>query len=91
MMQEFRHILFRRQDISVRWRCRPCFPCFVFWDGLRQDIPLTAVLRSPIAGLSDEELAKLRLKDKDARFYECTLEECERSKQETEENPGQGR
>ncbi len=31
-------------------------------DNPRQDIPLTAVLRSPIAGLSDEELAKLRLK-----------------------------
>lgn len=40
-------------------------------DNPRQDIPLTAVLRSPIAGLSDEELAKLRLKDKDVRFYEC--------------------
>lgn len=60
-------------------------------DNPRQDIPLTAVLRSPIAGLSDEELAKLRLKDKDVRFYECVLEECERLKQEAEENPGQGR
>ena len=48
-------------------------------DNPRQDIPLTAVLRSPIAGLSDEELAKLRLKDKDVRFYECVLEECEAS------------
>ena len=37
-------------------------------DNPRQDIPLTAVLRSPIAGLSDEELAKLRLKDNDVRF-----------------------
>ena len=60
-------------------------------DNPRQDIPLTAVLRSPIAGLSDEELAKLRLKDKDVRFYECVLEECERLKQEAEENPGQDR
>ena len=60
-------------------------------DNPRQDIPLTAVLRSPIAGLSDEELAKLRLKDNDVRFYECVLEECERLKQEAEENPGQDR
>ena len=58
-------------------------------DNPRQDIPLTAVLRSPIAGLSDEELAKLRLKDNDVRFYECVLEECERLKQEAEEDPGQ--
>ena len=60
-------------------------------DNPRQDIPLTAVLRSPIGGLSDEELAKLRLKDNEVRFYECVLEECERLKQEEEEQPGQNR
>ena len=34
-------------------------------DNPRQDIPLAAVLRSPIAGLSDEELALLKLSGED--------------------------
>lgn len=40
-------------------------------DNPRQDIPLTAVLRSPIVGLSDDALAKIRMEDRDAPFYEC--------------------
>lgn len=47
-------------------------------DNPRQDIPLTAVLRSPIAGLTDEELALLRIRDKNAEFHVCVLRECER-------------
>lgn len=47
-------------------------------DNPRQDIPLTAVLRSPIAGLTDEELAALRLTDQSVRFHVCVLRECER-------------
>lgn len=45
-------------------------------DNPRQDIPLTAVLRSPIVGMSDEELGILRLKNQDAAFHECVLEQC---------------
>ncbi len=36
-----------------------------------QDIPLVTVLRSPIAGFSDDELVEIRLSDKNANFYEC--------------------
>ncbi|KAF1296585.1 helicase-exonuclease AddAB subunit AddA [Enterococcus sp. JM4C] len=42
-----------------------------------QDIPLVAVLRSPIVGLLEDELAKIRLVDKKNSFYEavCLYEE----------------
>lgn len=46
-------------------------------DNPRQDIPLTAVLRSPIVGLSDEELALIRLKNREESFHACVLETCE--------------
>lgn len=42
-------------------------------DNPRQDIPLAAILRSPIAGLTDEELAEIRLADKSLSFHECVL------------------
>ena len=40
-------------------------------DNPNQDIPLTAVLSSPIVGLSGEELAKLRSLDQEAAFSKC--------------------
>ncbi len=43
-------------------------------DNPRQDIPLAAVLRSPIAGLSADELATIRLNKKDGDFFEAVLE-----------------
>lgn len=46
-------------------------------DNPRQDIPLTAVLKSPVVGLTDEELALLRLREKDIRFHLCVQEACE--------------
>lgn len=46
-------------------------------DNPRQDIPLTAVLRSPIVGLNDEELALLRLVNADVSFHEAVLDLCE--------------
>lgn len=46
-------------------------------DNPRQDIPLTAVLRSPIVGLTDEELALLRLTDQKESFHDCVLKKCE--------------
>lgn len=39
-----------------------------------QDIPLAAVLRSPIGGLTDEELAQIRCRSKALRFYDCCME-----------------
>lgn len=38
-------------------------------DNPRQDIPLAAVLRSPLVGFSPDELAKIRLCSKDNDFY----------------------
>lgn len=45
-------------------------------DNPKQDIPLTAVLRSPIVGLTNEELAILRLRKRDVRFHLCVQEAC---------------
>lgn len=42
-------------------------------DNPYQDIPLAAVLRSAIVGLSENELAKIRLNDRSGSFYEATL------------------
>ena len=46
-------------------------------DNPRQDIPMAAVLRSPMAGLTDEELAVLRLEDGSGPFHEAVLELAE--------------
>lgn len=46
-------------------------------DNPRQDIPMAAVLRSPMAGLTDEELAVLRLEDGSVPFHEAMLELAE--------------
>ena len=46
-------------------------------DNPRQDIPMAAVLRSPMAGLTDEELAVLRLEDGNVPFHEAVLELAE--------------
>ncbi|AST08014.1 helicase-exonuclease AddAB subunit AddA [Anoxybacillus flavithermus] len=40
-------------------------------DNPYQDIPLAAVLRSPIVGLDEEALARIRLAKKDGSFYEA--------------------
>lgn len=45
-------------------------------DNPRQDIPLAAVLRSPIVGLTDEELAYLRVRDREQPFHACVWECC---------------
>ena len=42
-------------------------------DNPRQDIPMAAVLRSPMAGFTEKELAQLRLFDKKAPFHEAVL------------------
>ena len=40
-------------------------------DNRRQDLPLTAVLRSPIGRCTDEELAKVKSEFPDIRFFEA--------------------
>ena len=43
-------------------------------DNPDQDIPLAAVFRSPIVGLSEEELASIRLHSKQGTYYESVKE-----------------
>lgn len=40
-------------------------------DNPRQDIPLASVLKSPIVGLNEEELARVRLADRKHAFYDA--------------------
>ena len=40
-------------------------------DNPRQDIPLVAVLRSPLVGLNENELALLRINDRSGDFYQA--------------------
>lgn len=56
-------------------------------DNPRQDIPLTAVLRSPIVGMTDEELALLRLADREESFHDCVLRKCEEQQKELSLEP----
>ncbi|MEN1988774.1 helicase-exonuclease AddAB subunit AddA [Paenibacillus hubeiensis] len=42
-------------------------------DNPRQDIPLASVLRSPIVGLDEEELALIRLGDQRQSFYDAVI------------------
>jgi len=45
-------------------------------DNPYQDIPLASVLRSPIVGLSEKELAQIRLQDKKSSFYDALAALC---------------
>lgn len=53
-------------------------------DNPYQDIPLASVLRSPIVGLSEEELSRLRIAKKQGAFYEAiqTFMHVNRKKEE---------
>lgn len=44
-----------------------------------QDIPLASVLRSPIVGLTESELAQIRLENKRSSFYEAFVAFCEKA------------
>ncbi|GHH98525.1 helicase-exonuclease AddAB subunit AddA [Neobacillus kokaensis] len=50
-----------------------------------QDIPLASVLRSPIVGLNEEELAKVRIHQKRGSFWEAVTAFCQNRKNESEE------
>lgn len=56
-------------------------------DNPKQDIPLTAVLRSPMAGLNDEELGLLRLRERNVRFHVCVQEACEEALEKAGKEP----
>ena len=45
--------------------------CLRITDNPRQDIPLTAVLHSPVAGCTDRDLARIRILCPDAAVYEA--------------------
>jgi ATP-dependent helicase/nuclease subunit A len=54
-------------------------------DNPLQDIPLAAVLRSPIVGLNEEELATVRLHQKRGLFWDAVLSFCKKKPNGAEE------
>jgi len=48
-----------------------------------QDIPLAAVLRSPLVGLSADDLARIRMKAPQKSFYDALLEFCRGAQKDT--------
>ncbi|MGN8644635.1 helicase-exonuclease AddAB subunit AddA [Gracilibacillus sp. HCP3S3_G5_1] len=55
-------------------------------DNPRQDIPLASVLKSPIVGLNEDQLAKIRLAKKGATYYEALKEYVRTTNHETVEH-----
>ncbi|QGH35665.1 helicase-exonuclease AddAB subunit AddA [Gracilibacillus salitolerans] len=55
-------------------------------DNPRQDIPLASVLKSPIVGLDEDQLAKIRLAKKGATYYEALKEYVKTTDNETIEH-----
>lgn len=53
-------------------------------DNPYQDIPLAAVLRSPIVGLDEEELAQIRIHKRKGTFYDALTSFCEHKTSENE-------
>lgn len=54
-------------------------------DNPRQDIPLASVLRSPIVGLNEDELANIRMANRQASYYEALQEYEKANNNETTE------
>jgi ATP-dependent helicase/nuclease subunit A len=54
-------------------------------DNPYQDIPLASVLRSPIVGLNEEELAKIRVQYKGGSYWEAVSAFCRHSEAEVSE------
>lgn len=51
-------------------------------DNPKQDIPLAAVLHSPMFGIDSEEMGKIRAKDKDDDFYDAVVSYMENGEDE---------
>ncbi|WP_166001370.1 helicase-exonuclease AddAB subunit AddA [Bacillus sp. Cs-700] len=58
-------------------------------DNPYQDIPLASVLRSPIIGLSEEELALIRINEKQSSYYLAMQAYCETESNELSEKIAQ--
>ena len=58
-------------------------------DNPMQDIPLTAVMRSPIGGFTDRELAAIRSADQDAPYYEAVRKAAEEGVPEDRDGPAE--
>jgi len=54
-------------------------------DNPRQDIPMLAVLRSPIGGFTSEELVDIRIGQREVSFYEAMVNKSEHRKPEFED------
>ncbi|WML43321.1 helicase-exonuclease AddAB subunit AddA [Neobacillus sp. PS3-40] len=54
-------------------------------DNPLQDIPLASVLRSPIVGMDEEELAKIRINNKRGSFWDAVSAFCKKKPSENEE------
>ena len=54
-------------------------------DNPSQDIPIASVLRSPIVGLNEEELAKIRIHQKKGSFWDAVTAFCHSKSDETTE------
>jgi ATP-dependent helicase/nuclease subunit A len=52
-------------------------------DNPRQDIPLASVLRSTIVGLTEQEMAEIRLLNKKSDYYDCVLKAADTEGTET--------
>ncbi|AIF42732.1 helicase-exonuclease AddAB subunit AddA [Virgibacillus sp. SK37] len=52
-------------------------------DNPRQDIPLASVLRSPIVGLNEDDLASIRLAEKNVTFFEALKKYSKQAKDAT--------
>ena len=50
--------------------------CYGFWINPDRIFRLLRSFGSPIVGMTDEELARLRLTDKEASFHDCVLQRC---------------
>ncbi|MFZ5943114.1 MAG: helicase-exonuclease AddAB subunit AddA [Bacillota bacterium] len=57
-------------------------------DNPRQDIPLAGVLRSPLVGLSSQEMANIRLHCPQGDFYQAILQTVEKTKDQLAEKLG---
>lgn len=55
-------------------------------DNPKQDIPLAAVLRSPIVGLNEVELARIRIEDKQGSYYDALQAFVKRNDWEDQRN-----
>lgn len=54
-------------------------------DNPQQDIPLASVLRSPIVGLNEDQLATIRLFGKDTSYYQAMILAAEHMQEQPEE------